>query len=144
MEKEELKVFPINEEYIEEALKFNERNEKIIKEIKDIFYVSLEEDEKNVFLNIINKDKNDNINENIKNNIIKKYVSISMIKSEKNNSHDIILFIPTENENIKKRIEEHIIKNNCNELLSKILYGSPYSYSNHENEDLNLFFKSIG
>lgn len=132
-------IFSITQDYIKKAIEFNESNKKEIEEIKNIFLKNLDEHEKNIFLEIINN--NDYIEkENGKDiqiiddynseNTIKEYITISMINSNKNEEPDlynIILFIPTNNKDIKDKINEYI-KNNNKELIKYIIYGSLDNY----------------
>jgi hypothetical protein len=124
-------IYPVSEQYIEKAIDFNEINKKEIEDIKNIFLDNLNEFEKNKFINIINAKT---INEKIKKDIqiiddynpeksIKEYISISMINSKNEDLYDIILFIPTDDDNVKTKINEYINKNN-NELINNIIYGS--------------------
>lgn len=133
-------IYPISEEYIEKAIEFNEINKKEIENIKNIFLDNLNEYEKKKIMNIINAKT---INEKIKKediqiiddynpeNTIKEYISISMInsKNNKNDDYDIILFIPTADDNVKSKINEYINENN-NELINDIIYGSISLYKN--------------
>lgn len=133
-------IYPVSEEYIEKAIEFNEINKKEIENIKNIFLDNLNEYEKKKIMNIINAKT---INEKIKKediqiiddynpeNTIKEYISISMInsKNNKNDDYDIILFIPTADDNVKSKINEYINENN-NELINDIIYGSISLYKN--------------
>lgn len=131
-------IYPISEEYIERAIEFNEINKKEIEDIKNIFLDNLNEYEKKKIMNIINAKT---INEKIKKediqiiddynpeNIIKEYISISMINSKNDDLYDIILFIPTADDNLKSKINEYINENN-NELINDIIYGSISLYKN--------------
>lgn len=129
-------IYPVSEQYIEKAIDFNEINKKEIEDIKNIFLDNLNEFEKKIFINIINAKT---INEKIKDiqiiddynpeKTIKEYVSISMINSKNEDLYDIILFIPTDDDNVKTKINEYINKNN-NELINNIIYGSISLYKN--------------
>ena len=134
-------IYPVSEEYIEKAIEFNEINKKEIENIKNIFLDNLNEYEKKKIMNIINAKT---INEKIKKediqiiddynpeNTIKEYISISMINSKNNKNddlYDIILFIPTADDNVKSKINEYINENN-NELINDIIYGSISLYKN--------------
>lgn len=134
-------IYPVSEEYIERAIEFNEINKKEIEDIKNIFLDNLNEYEKKKIMNIINAKT---INEKIKKediqiiddynpeNTIKEYISISMINSKNNKNddlYDIILFIPTADDNVKSKINEYINENN-NELINDIIYGSISLYKN--------------
>lgn len=132
-------IYPISEQYIEKAIDFNEINKKEIEDIKNIFLNNLNEFEKKNIINIINSKT---INEKIKEDIqiiddynpektIKEYISISMINSKNEDLYDIILFIPTEDDNVKTKINEYMNKNN-NKLINNIIYGSISLYKNSE------------
>lgn len=143
---EKINIFPVSEDYIEDAIEFNNVYNKLIEEIKNIFYNNLECSEKKCFLNIINEndyydddDRDvdiqtiDNINEE---DIIKEYVSISMIKSKnKEKLYNVVLFIPTENDNLKKKIIEYIVNNKFEGILQNIVFGKLNFYSIEEQDD---------
>lgn len=130
-----IEILPIKEEYMEKAIEFDNKNKKEIEEIKNIFLENLNEYEKNRFLDIINENEMCNIAQNNEVQIIEKYneidtikeyITISMINSINNknyNLYDIILFIPTNSDIIKTKINEYIYKNN-KELIKNIIYGS--------------------
>lgn len=132
-------ILSVTEDYIEKAIEFNESNKKEIEEIKNIFLKSLDENEKIEFIEIINdsdyiKNENEKDIQIIDNynfeNTIKECITISMINSNNNEDADlykIILFIPTNNINIKEKITEYI-KNNNKKLLKYIIYGSLDKY----------------
>lgn len=145
-----IKILPITKDYLECAINFDEKYKNIIEEIKNIYYNNLDDDEKNIFLDIINKndyDENDDDQEDIQtiNDIseeevlkefIKEYISISMIESnEVNKKHKVILFIPTENNNIKEKVIKYIERNNSTELLSYILFGSLEYYNTEDDTE---------
>lgn len=128
-------IFPVSEEFFEKAIEFNQNNKKQIEEIKNIFLENLNEYEKNNLKKIINNNnynKNEN-NEDIQiiddyniENTIKEYISISMIRTKNNRSsdlYDIILFIPTDDDNVKSKINEYVNKNN-KEFINDIIYGT--------------------
>lgn len=117
-----MKVYPISEKYIEKAIIFDIQNKYIINKIKDIFLQNIENDEIIEILGISNRDIN---NYNL--NVVKDYVSISMIKS-KSDSFEIILFIPTKNDIVKKKVLDFINKKEYKYLSSSILFDSIYSY----------------
>lgn len=131
----------------EKAMKFNEKYKKEIGDIEKIFQENLNKYEYNKFLDIINDDDintEDNDVEIIDNykpeNTIKEYISISMIKSKNNqnsNLYDIILFIPTEDNETKNKINEYVNINN-KELLKNIIYGSHglYEFVNNMDEEI--------
>lgn len=143
---EKINIFPVSEDYIEDAIEFNNVYNKLIEEIKNIFYNNLDCSEKKCFLNIINEndyydddDRDvdiqtiDNIN---KEDIIKEYVSISMIKSKnKEKLYNVVLFIPTENDNLKKKIIEYIVNNKFEGILQNIVFGKLNFYSIEEQDD---------
>lgn len=143
---EKINIFPVSEDYIEDAIEFNNVYNKLIEEIKNIFYNNLDCSEKKCFLNIINEndyydddDRDvdiqtiDNINEE---DIIKEYVSISMIKSKnKEKLYNVVLFIPTENDNLKKKIIEYIVNNKFEGILQNIVFGKLNFYSIEEQDD---------
>lgn len=134
----DIDILSVTENYIEKAIEFNESNKKEIEEIKKVFLKNLDEIEKNKFIEIIN-DSDYIKNENEKNiqiidnynfeNTIKECITISMINSNNEDSdlYKIILFIPTNNINIKEKINEYI-KNNNKKLLKYIIYGSLDKY----------------
>lgn len=117
-----MKVYPISEKYIEKAIVFDIQNKYIINKIKDIFFQNIEEDEIREILSISNKYIN-----NYDLNVVKDYVSISMIKS-KLGSFEIILFIPTKNDIVKKKVLDFIKQKKYKHLSSSILFDSIYSY----------------
>lgn len=147
---EKIEIFPVSEDYIKEAIEFNNVYNKLIEEIKNIFYNNLDCSEKKCFLNIINendyyddeyKDEDrdddiqtiDNINEE---NIIKEYVSISMIKLKNEEKlYNVVLFIPTENDDIKKKIIEYIENNKFEGILQNIVFGKLNFYNIEEQDD---------
>jgi hypothetical protein len=135
-------ILPVSKDYIENAIDFDKVNKKEIEEIKNIFLKNLDKHNKNKFINLINYDNYESEkNEDIQilsdykiENTIKEYVTISMIKSEKNNKHNIILFIPTNDDNIKTKINEYLNKKN-KELIKNIIYGDIDLYKNPNNID---------
>lgn len=142
---DKMKIFSVNtDDDHEKAIKFNEKYKKEIGDIEKIFQENLNKYEYNKFLDIINDDDvntEDNDVEIIDNykpeNTIKEYISISMIKSKNNqnsNLYDIILFIPTEDNEIKNKINEYVNINN-KELLKNIIYGSHDLYEFVNNMD---------
>lgn len=147
-----VKIFPINEDYIEQAMSFNEINKKEIEEIKNIFLKNLDKYEKNKFIEIINHDdsyekrEGDDIqiiDNYIIEDTIKEYITISMIESKTQGNYDIILFIPTDNDNIRSKINEYI-ENNNKELINNIIYGSIELYKNPDNiEDLDFISNEL-
>lgn len=148
-----IKVYPVTENYFDYAIKFDSKYNNIIEEIKNIYYDNLNNKEKNLFLNIIENaydDENDEYQEDVQiiNNIskdenlkefIKEYISISMIKNNENvedNFDDekfkIILFIPTEIDNIKEKIIKYIEESKSKNILDNILFGSLDYYNIEE------------
>jgi vacuolar-type H+-ATPase subunit F/Vma7 len=143
------KVFPVTEDYLEHAINFDSKYNDVIENIKDIYYTNLDNKEKEIFLEIINKNNedeesneenvitcNDISKDEILKEFIKEYISISMIKcSNDDNEYKIILFIPTENNNIKEQITKYIETTECKDLLTNILFGSLDYYNVEENYD---------
>lgn len=128
-------------------IEYNKLNE-IIEDIKNIFYKNLEENEKNIFIDIDNefinelnnKEFSDEEDFNVelihdKEKSIKERILISMIKSRnKNNSYEIVLFVPSENDNVKYNIEKYINNKGFKDMSSKIIYGNPYDCTHTEKE----------
>lgn len=130
------------DEHEEELLKFNKKYSDLIEEVKNIFYINLNDNEKYMFIDIIDdnnyyEEENieiiDNISkEEIVEELIKEYISISMIKT--NNNSKIILFIPTENVEIKKKVIDHIKKRHKEEILPNIIFGDLDFYNINEDQ----------
>lgn len=137
------KVFPVKEDYLEQAINFDLKYNDIIENIKDIYYINLDNKEKEIFLEIINKNNedeesdeenvitfNDISKDEVLKEFIKEYVSISMIKcSNDDNEYKIILFIPTENNSIREKITKYIETTECKDFLTNILFGSLDCYN---------------
>lgn len=134
-------ILSVTEDYIEKAMEFEDKNKKEIEEIKNIFLKNLDKYEKNKFIDIINYGKIEEDNIQIINDYkiettIKEYVTISMIRDEKYKTYDIILFIPINNDNIKKAINKYVNENN-KDLNKNIIYGSIDLYKIENNIDEN-------
>ncbi|CEG85042.1 hypothetical protein RMATCC62417_18775 [Rhizopus microsporus] len=142
------KVFPVAEDFFESAMDFDLKYNSVIEKIKEIYYNNLDNNEKEMFLEI-NKNSNDESEEEEENIItfdniseeevlkefIKEYISISMIKYNDNNEYKIVLFIPTENNNIKEQITKYIETTEFKDLLSNIVFGPLDCYNVEENYD---------
>jgi vacuolar-type H+-ATPase subunit F/Vma7 len=142
------KVFPVAEDFFESAMDFDLKYKSVIEKIKEIYYNNLDNNEKEMFLEI-NKNSNDESEEEEENIItfdniseeevlkefIKEYISISMIKYNDNNEYKIVLFIPTENNNIKEQITKYIETTEFKDLLSNIVFGPLDCYNVEENYD---------
>lgn len=140
------KVFPVSEDFFESAMDFDLKYRSVIEKIKDIYYNNLDSEEKEIFLEIINKNNegsdeeqenviicNDISKDEILKEFIKEYISISMIKYNDNNGYKIVLFIPTENNNIKEQINKYIETTEFKDLLSNIVFGPLDCYNVEEN-----------
>lgn len=142
------KVFPVSEDYINIAKKFDSEYNNEIEEIKNIFYLNLDNYEKEVFLDILNGSNHEDDSEEedvqlvdiskeeVLEENIKEYVSISMIKTnDDSNMYNIVLFVPSENENIKKNILEYLNNINKKDMIQMIVFGTLDYYNIDENND---------
>lgn len=138
-----MKIF---EQKIEDIFNINyEILNKIIEKIKELFFNNLDYYEKNKILEFTEIKSNDDeeINEDVQiienynsENIIKEYVSISMVKVTNceydiilnDDNFNIIIFVPTENEKIKEKIKEYI-STTYSILLNRIIYGTIELYN---------------
>lgn len=142
------KVFPVSEDFFESAMDFDLKYKSVIEKIKDIYYNNLDSEEKEIFLEIINKNNegsdeeqenvitcNDISKDEILKEFIKEYISISMVKYNDKNEYKIVLFIPTENNNIKEQIKKYIETTEFKDLLSNIVFGSLDCYNVEDDYD---------
>src|ERR1700730_11009272 len=96
----------------------NDENKKILKKIRDIFYNNLSQSEKKEFINNVNEDfehghfelyKFFNNEECIKNRVI--FSQIKTLDRDFKEEFEIIIIIPSDNENVQKHVTNYMKEN---------------------------------
>ena len=130
IDENKLKLYPFdNYQKIIEIYE-NDENKKILKKIRDIFYNNLSQSEKKEFINNVNEDfehghfelyKFFNNEECIKNRVI--FSQIKTLDRDFKEEFEIIIIIPSDNENVQKHVTNYMKENLINKF--KVKFKSP-------------------